>query len=129
MEIQLRAALLGWLTADAGLAAAITQFVEEAPRRVSLPWLGIVASASGDWGTKTERGREVRVALELHCRGDRPGDAGDLVAAIERRIEAFPRAQAGFAVVSVRFLRARAEQRDAATRAVLLEYRFRLISN
>jgi len=129
MEIPLRAALLGWLAADAGLVGAITQFAEEAPRRVSLPWLGIVASASGDWGTKTERGREVRVALELHCRGDRPGDAGDLVAAIERRIEAFPRAQAGFAVASVRFLRARAEQRDAASRAVLLEYRFRLISN
>jgi len=129
MEIQLRAALLDWLAGDAGLAGAITQFVEEVPRRVSLPWLGIVASASGDWGTKTERGREVRVALELHCRGDRPGDAGDLVAAIERRIEAFPRAQAGFAVASVRFLRARAEQRDAASRAVLLEYRFRLISN
>lgn len=129
MEIPLRAALLEWLAGDAVLAAAISQFVEEAPRRASLPWLGIVASASSDWSTKSETGREVRVALELHCRGDRAGDAGDLVAAIEQRIAAFPRAQVGFAVASARFLRARAEQRDAASRAVLLEYRFRLIAD
>lgn len=129
MEIPLRAALLEWLAGDVVLAGAISQFVEEAPGRVSLPWLGIAASASSDWGTKSETGREVRIALELHCRGDRAGDAGDLVAAIEQRVAGFPRVQSGFAVASVRFLRARAEQRDAASRAVLLEYRFRLISN
>ena len=129
MEIPLRAALLDWLAGDAVLAGAITQFAEEAPRRASLPWLGIAASASSDWSTKTEAGREVRVALELHCRGDRPSAAGDLVSAIEQRIAAFPRAQAGFGVAGVRFLRARAEQRDAGNRAVLLEYRFRLLSD
>ena len=128
MEILLRAALLDWLAADPVLAAAINLVAEEAPLRASLPWLGLAASASSDWSTKTETGREVRVALELHCRGDRPGDAGDLVGAIERRIVAFPRAQTGFAVAGIRFLRARAEQRGAATRAVLIEYRFRVFA-
>ena len=73
--------------------------------------------------------REVRVALELHCRGDRPDAAGALVSAIEARVAALPPAQTGFRVVTATFLRARAEQRAANTRAILLEYRFRVLAN
>jgi hypothetical protein len=128
MEISLRAALIAWLQVDAGLAGALNAITEEAPSRASLPWLAIAASASTDWSCKTQAGREVRLALELHCRGDTPDAAGDLVAAIEARIAALPRAQAGFSVITAQFLRARAEQRGESRRAVLLEYRFRLLA-
>ena len=129
MEIPLRAALIGWLAADAALSARLNAIVEEAPQRTSLPWLALVASASADWSTKSGPGREVRVAVELHCRGDRPDSAASLVAQIERRIEALPALQAGFTVATIQFLRARAEQRPANSRAVLLEYRFRLLAD
>jgi hypothetical protein len=71
MEIPLRAALIGWLAADPVLPAHLNAIAEEAPSRTALPWLALAASASADWSTKTAKGREVRVALELHCRGDR----------------------------------------------------------
>jgi hypothetical protein len=127
MEVPLRAALLAWLRADPVLAA-LNAVTEEAPARASLPWLAIAASASTDWSCKTAPGREVRVALELHCRGDTPDAAAGLVAAIEARIVALPRAQAGFSVITARFLRARAEQRGESVRAILIEYRFRLLA-
>ena len=50
-----------------------------------------------------------------------------MIAQLEDRIEALPRSQSGFEVASTVFLRARAEQRPGKTRAVLLEYRFRLL--
>ena len=128
MEVPLRAALIAWLAADPGLAAQLNAVVEEAPSRTALPWLAIAASASTDWSTKTAPGREVRIALELHCRGDVPGSAADLVAAIEARVETLPRSQAGLSVISTRFLRARAEQRGESRRAILLEYAFRLLA-
>lgn len=128
MEVPFRAALLAWLAADPVLAASLNALVEEAPARTSLPWLALVASASTDWSTKSGAGREVRVALELHCRGDAPAAAGDLAAAIERRVEALPRSQQGFVVASTRFLRARAEQRGESRRAILIEYAFRLLA-
>ena len=128
MEIPLRAALLAWLAADPGLGPQLNALAEEAPSRTALPWLAVAASASADWSAKEMTGREVRVALELHCRGDQPGAAADLVAAIEARIAALPPAQAGLQVVSITFLRARAEMRSANTRAVLLEYRFRILA-
>ena len=128
METPLRAALIDWLRSDAILANLLNVVAEEAPSRAAPPWLGIVASASSDWSTKDRSGREVRVAFELHCRGDDPGTATATTQAIEARIGALPRDQAGFEIASIAFLRARAEQRAGNVRAVLLEYRFRLLS-
>ena len=129
MEIAFRAALLAWLSADPVLAAELNSITEEAPLRASPPWLGVVASASGDFGHKTGAGREVRVAFELQYLGDDPASAAGLVAAIEARIAEFPSGQAGFSVASLSFVRARAEQRGETRRAYLLEYRARLIAN
>lgn len=128
MEVPLRAALIAWLRADPALAA-LNAVTEEAPARTSLPWLAIATSASTDWSCKTAVGREVRIAVELNCRGDTPDAAADLAAAIEARIAGLPRAQGGFSVITAQFVRARAEQRGESRRAVLFEYRFRLLAD
>lgn len=129
MEIPLRAALIDWLASDPALIPELNAVVEEAPSRTSLPWLAIATSASADWSSKDRTGREVRIALELHCRGDAPDAAGTLTSAIEQRIAVLPRSQSGFTLVSTTFLRARAEQRGISTRAILLEYRFRVLAD
>ena len=127
METLLRAALIDWLRADPALDESLNAIEEESPVRASPPWLGIAASASTDWSTKTRAGREIRIALELQTRGEDPSGDGDLVSAIEQRISSLPRMQDGFELVSTHFLRARAERRPRNLRAVLLEYRFRVL--
>ena len=129
MEVPLRAALIDWLASDPVLGAQLNSVTEEAPSRASLPWLAISASASVDWSTKTEVGYDTRIALELHCRGDTPGSAADLVAAIQARIRALPAQQSGFRVVTQAFTRARVTQVAEASRTVLVEYRFRTLAN
>lgn len=128
MEVELRAALIDWLHADATLSGAINAIAEEAPAAVSAPWLAIAASASADWSTKTQEGREVRVALELHCRGDDPVTGRGLAALVQDRVRAFPREQATFQVATTHYLRGRSERRANNRRAVLLEYRFRCLA-
>ncbi|MBC2670914.1 DUF3168 domain-containing protein [Novosphingobium piscinae] len=128
METALRAALIGWLASDPVLGAGLSTLSEEAPARAALPWLAIAASASTDWSTKDGPGREVRIAFELHARGDRPDTAAALVAALEARLRALPHQHDGFVVVSSAFLRARTEQRPGRLRAILTEYRFRLLA-
>nr|WP_068076094.1 DUF3168 domain-containing protein [Novosphingobium lentum] len=128
MEIAFRAALLAWLAADPALASGLNAIVEEAPLRTALPWLALTASASIDWGTKDGAGREIRVALELNYRGDDPLSESALVAAVERRIESLPATQPGFRLVTLTFLRARAERRGEARRALVLEYRARVLA-
>lgn len=128
METALRAALIHWLRADPALAP-LNSITEEAPQRAVMPWLGIAASASADWSTKDRKGREIRIALELHCRGDDPLTAAALAPAVEARIAALPSAQPGFDIASAIFLRARAEQRAGNVRSVLIEYRFRVLES
>ena len=56
------------------------------------------------------------------------GTAGALAEGIETRIESLPATQSGFTIASIAFLRSRAEQRPNNIRAVLVEYRFRLLA-
>lgn len=127
MENLLRASLIDWLRQDAALSM-INGIEEEAPIAVSPPWLGIAASASLDWGTKDQAGRDTRIALELETRTDLPSLDAPLIAAIEQRVLAMPRLQLGFEIASIRFLRSRSEARPDNRRAALLEYRFRLLA-
>lgn len=129
MEHDIRAALIAWLASGPAPLDTLNAIEEEVPQRSGPPWLAIAASASADWGTKDRMGREVRVALELHTRGqDVAGDAA-LVRAIDRRVEDLPRQHDHFHIVTIQFLRARAERRPAGRRAMLLEYRFRSLAN
>ena len=128
METLLRAALIDWLRADATIAAAVNVVDEAETNRASPPWLALVASASADWSSKTHTGREIRIALELRHRGDVPGDAAELLRAIEARVEALPAAQPGVRVASIHYLRARHERRARNERASLVEYRFRCLA-
>ena len=128
MEIALRAALLDHLANHPQISTDLNAISEEAPLRASLPWLAIVASASADWSHKTGRGREVRIAVELQARGDDPETAASLVGSIESAVEGLPPDQPSFTVAGIQFLRARTEQRGGTVRAVLLEYRFRILA-
>jgi hypothetical protein len=130
MELALRAVLLDWLATDATLAAGLNAIVEEAPLRTALPWLALTASASTDWSNKSGKGREIRMALELNYRGSEQLAEASLITAIEARIEALPADQsaAGFRIASLTFVKARAEQRGEALRALVLEYRARVLA-
>jgi hypothetical protein len=127
METLLRAALIDWLRTDTDLSEALNAVEEESPVRASPPWLGIATSASVDWSTKERIGREVRIAVELQTRGDDTAGDGALVCAVEKRITALPRDQTGFELITIQFLRARAERRERNLRSILLEYRFRIL--
>ena len=127
METQLRAALLDHFRADAALMEAVNLVDEAEVERASPPWLALVASASTDWSTKTQAGREVRVALELRLHGEDPATGADVAALVDARALALPAQQSGFRVVSAAFLRGRAERRPLNARAHLREYRFRLL--
>ncbi|NCP19358.1 MAG: DUF3168 domain-containing protein [Erythrobacter sp.] len=127
METQLCAALIEHLRADPAIASALNIVAEAEIERASTPWLALVASASADWSTKTCAGREVRVAVELRLHGDDPAIGGDLAKRVDARALALPAAQIGFRVVSATFLRGRAERRPRNARAILREYRFRIL--
>ena len=79
MEIALRAALIAWLARTTPLLARRTQrhrrgstFAHEPAMARDWPPAPALTGAA-----RANEGREVRVALELHCRGDTPDTAAD----------------------------------------------------
>ena len=100
---------------------------EDGPVAASPPRLALVASAAADWSTKTGRGREIRLALELVGRSDDPAQTVALALRVEQRIATLAPQQSGYRIVVTQFLRSRVERRRRGLRAVLLEYRFTLI--
>ena len=127
MEIAFRAALVAWLRADPLLTDMLNSIEEDGPVAASPPRLALVASAAADWSTKTGRGREIRLALELVGRSDDPAQTVALALRVEQRIATLAPQQAGYRIVVTQFLRSRVERRRRGLRAVLLEYRFTLI--
>ncbi|WP_432201703.1 tail completion protein gp17 [Erythrobacter sp. W53] len=129
MESQFRTDLITWLSDDSGLDALINRIEEEGPLEGQPPTLSIASSASADWSSKSGMGREVRVALELVDRGDQAAAITQAIELIELRIAALSPDQNGYRIVVTQFIRSRAERRPRSLRAVLLEYRFRLLKN
>ena len=127
METRFRQDLVAWLRTDAILAASCNAIEEESPLAATAPWIGVAASASAEWGGKGVTGREVRVAFELVDRCDDTEATAALVAALETRIATMPASQPGYRVVVTNFMRSRAERRPRGMRAVLVEYRFKLL--
>lgn len=127
METALRAALLDHLRADAALMEAINLVDEAGIERASAPWLALVASAAIDWSTKTQAGREVRIAFELRLHGDDPPTGAQIAAQVDARVLSLPAAQSGFRVASAQFLRGQTQRRERNVRAILREYRFRIL--
>ncbi|MEW4449670.1 DUF3168 domain-containing protein [Qipengyuania sp. JC766] len=128
MEQLLRTAMLDWLRAGPAPLDRLNGVTEESPDAASAPCLAIAASASADWSTKTQAGREVRLALELVTRAD-PLEDAVLHAAIDARVSALPRRQTGVAIASITFLRARTRQGERGLRTTLLEYRIRALAD
>jgi hypothetical protein len=127
MENLFRSDLIAWLAADPLLDAEINVVSEENPLETSAPRMSIATSASTDWSTKSGPGREVRIALELVERSDQSASLSNHLALTESRIATLNPEQNGYRVVVTQFLRSRAERRQRGLRAVLLEYRFRLL--
>ena len=127
METRFRSDLIAWLRSDPALSGRLNAVEEESPPAASPPWLGVAASASTDWSGKTHTGREVRLALELVDRGEDTARTTQTIAAIEARIATLAPQQDGYRVVVTQFLRSRAERRARGQRAVLIEYRLRLL--
>ena len=85
------------------------------------------ASAAIDWSTKTHAGREVRVAFELRLHGDDPATGAQIAAQVDARVLSLPADQTGFRVVGAQFLRGQTQRRERNARAILREYRFRIL--
>lgn len=107
--------------------SGIAPVYDRAPPRAPFPYIVISDSPVSDWSTKTERGREIRVALNIWDDGDDAGRLAALVNDVEAAMAVFPRDLAGWRVASLVFLRSLVSRDPAAPWVALVEYRVRVL--
>jgi hypothetical protein len=110
------------------LLDGIAPVYDGAPPRAAFPYIMIRDSPVSDWSTKTERGREIRLALTIWDDGEVGESLRTLMIAVEAAMDAFPRNLPGWRVASLVFLRSLVNREPDAPSAALIEYRVRMIA-
>jgi hypothetical protein len=102
------------------------------PLQAVAPYAVIEAGPESDWSHKNGVGRELRLALTLWDRGERPVRLRALTRAAEEALESVEGDADGWQIVSLHFLRERAVPPRAASpnalTASVVEYRARLLA-
>ena len=109
------------------LLDGIAPVYDGAPPRAPFPYILISNSPVSDWSTKTEQGREIRLALTIWDEGETAETLRTLMIAVEGAMDVFPRTLPGWHVVSLVFLRSLVSREPDSPSAGLIEYRLRLL--
>ncbi|QDZ08679.1 DUF3168 domain-containing protein [Sphingomonas panacisoli] len=98
------------------------------PVKASAPWVELGPLIAADWSTKDKSGREVRLALTVRDRADRPARTHALAAAAGGAVEAVPRDLSGWRIASLAFVRARVTGDRPGEWSASVEYQIKLLA-
>lgn len=99
---------------------------EGPPIQAAFPYAVVECGAEADWGHKSGRGRELRLAVSVRDAGERPARLHALMAEAEAAVAALSGLIEGWRLVTLTFLRSR-ESRDKAGWTGLIEFRARML--
>jgi hypothetical protein len=110
------------------LLVGIAPVYDGVPPRASFPYIVISDSPVTDWSTKTQKGREIRLALTIWDDGEVAENLRTLMIAVEAAMDGFPRDLPGWHLASLVFLRSLVSREPEGSSAALIEYRVRLLA-
>ncbi|MEH3108099.1 MAG: DUF3168 domain-containing protein [Sphingomonas fennica] len=122
-EMAVQAAVVAALRA--ALGGDVSGVFDGPPARAACPYVAIDDGQSGDWSSKTGRGREHRLAIRLADDGTSAARLHGLIARSVTAIEAIPQALPGHRIASLVFLRQRVARTARGPWAGLIEFRIR----
>jgi len=117
----LQAAALGALREIEGLGV-----YEGPPAQAAFPYAIVEAGPESDWSHKSGEGRELRLAVVLHDKSERPVRLKALMAAAEAALGGLG-AVAGWQLVTLRFMRSRTARDAKGIWVGSIEYRARMM--
>jgi hypothetical protein len=129
------------MTASASLQAAAIAALREAPGlsggvydgpplQAAFPYAVVECGPESEWGHKTGAGRELRLAVLLRDKGERPARLYASTGAAETALEAFAAIAEpeGWQLVTLRPVRSRTVREPGGTWLGVIEYRARMLA-
>jgi hypothetical protein len=103
------------------------------PVQAATPFVVVEAGPEADWSHNTGTGRELRLAVTVHDRGERPPRLDSLMEEGEAVLAGLGASAVGWQLVTFRFLRSRVAPPQAGAPnglwTGLLEYRARMLAD
>lgn len=125
--IAVQSAAVSSLEAHPALAAALSGVYDGVPPRAAFPYISIAGGLVSDWSTKTETGREVRLAITLWNDDQDASQLHTLMGHVEDALAAMARDLPGWRVASNVFLRSLIARDPAGPWSGLIEQRVRVM--
>lgn len=122
-----QAAAVAALEAHPALSSELAGIYDGPPPRAVFPYVSIGDGLVSDWSTKSEAGREIRLALTVWDDGEEATRLHKLMGHVEDAIAAMPRDLSGWRVASNVFLRSLVVRNPAGPWAGLVEFRVRVL--
>ena len=97
------------------------------PLTASVPYATVEAGPESDWSHKSGEGRELRLAIQVADKGERPARLRAIVARIEAATTEIGPDLAGWRLVNLVFLRATVLRSAGAAWTAAIDYRARLL--
>lgn len=110
------------------LTQTLTGIYDGPPVRAAYPYVSVADGLSQDWSTKTETGREIRLAITVWDDGEAATRLLNLMGHAEEAIAGMARDIPGWRVASNVFLRSFVARDPAGPWAGLVEYRVRVMA-
>lgn len=122
----------GQVLADTVLAAlrtleGLNGVYDGPPLSAAFPYAVVEAGPESDWSHKSGEGRELRLSIQVHDKGERTARLRVLVAEIEARVLLAGPDLAGWRLVNFVFLREAMLRSTGAAWTVAIDYRARLL--
>ena len=124
----LQAAAVAALSAHPVLKVQLLGIYDGPPPRSAYPYVAITDGLATDWSTKTNQGREVRLAHTVWDDGESATRLADLMCHVDDAVLAIPRDLPGWRIASLVFLRSIVVRDAAGPWAGLVEHRVRLLA-
>lgn len=96
------------------------------PLQAAAPYAVVEAGPETDWSHKSGAGRELRIAVSLFDKGERPVRLRALIGEAEEALDGLG-SPAGWQLVSMQFLRSRLVRDPKGLWAGVIEYRARML--
>jgi Protein of unknown function (DUF3168) len=97
------------------------------PFAAAFPYAVIETGPESDWSHKSGEGRELRLSIQVHDKGERPARLRALVAEIEAAVMQTGAGLAGWQLVNLVFLRETMLRSNGAAWTAAIDYRARLL--
>jgi Protein of unknown function (DUF3168) len=125
--IAVQGAAVAALEAHPALAGALSGVYDGVPARAAFPYISIAGGLVSDWSTKTETGREVRIAITIWNDDQDATQLHALMGHAEDALAAMARDLPGWRVASCVFLRSLIARDQAGPWSGLIEQRVRVL--